>query len=183
MLTLVAIAMLWDRPLRVVDLWLMLVMWVWLFDIGLSAVVGSSRFDLGFYVGRMFGLVAASLLLVTLLIEMMKLHVRAIGATADAEKGMPAAPVRAGLRVSRREGRVRTPSPCAIILRATACSWPPGVLTTTGAVRSSTCSPRRRADWGQRSRRRGGEVQAESFRKCDAHGRFDVGQHHNRCRS
>ncbi len=85
-LTAVAMAMLWQRPQRVIDLWLMLVMWIWLLDIGLAAVIGSSRFDLGFYVGRIFGLVAASFLLITLLVEMMKLYISALGATAEAEK-------------------------------------------------------------------------------------------------
>ena len=84
-LTLIALVMLWHPPQRVVDLWLMLVMWIWLFDIGLSAVIGSSRFDLGFYAGRIFGLIAASLLLVTLLVEMLKLYASALGATANAE--------------------------------------------------------------------------------------------------
>jgi hypothetical protein len=58
----------------VVDLWLMLVMWVWLFDIALSALIGAARFDLGFYAGRLFGLFAASFLFLTLLVEMMQMH-------------------------------------------------------------------------------------------------------------
>jgi hypothetical protein len=85
-LTLFAILTLWPRRQRVVDLWLMVVMWIWLFDIGLSAVIGSSRFDLGFYAGRMFGLIAASFLLLTLLVEMAKLYTGALGAAADAER-------------------------------------------------------------------------------------------------
>lgn len=85
-LTLLAIVTLWPRRHRVVDLWLMLVMWIWLFDIGLAAVIGSSRFDLGFYAGRLFGLIAASFLLLTLLVEMAKLYTGALGAAADAER-------------------------------------------------------------------------------------------------
>lgn len=85
-LTLIAMVMLWQRPQRLVDLWLMVVMWIWLFDIALAAVIGSSRFDLGFYVGRVYGLIAASFLLVTLLVEMARLYVGALGAAADAEQ-------------------------------------------------------------------------------------------------
>lgn len=85
-LTLLAIFALWQRQPRVVDLWLMLVMWIWLFDIALSAVIGSSRFDLGFYAGRIFGLIAAGFLLVTLLVEMAKLYSGALGAVARAEQ-------------------------------------------------------------------------------------------------
>ncbi|HYA29159.1 MAG TPA: MASE4 domain-containing protein [Acidobacteriota bacterium] len=85
-LTLVAMVLLWQRPQRVIDLWLMLVMWIWLFDIALAAVIGSSRFDLGFYVGRIFGLVAASFLLIMLLGEMARLYFSALGAVADIEQ-------------------------------------------------------------------------------------------------
>lgn len=85
-LTLIAMAMLWHRQLYEVDLWLMVVMWIWLLDIGLAAVIGSSRFDLGFYMGRVFGLIAASFLLITLLVEMARLHVSALGAATDAER-------------------------------------------------------------------------------------------------
>ena len=84
-LTLVGLLTLWRSKQRVIDLWLMVVMWVWLFDIALASVIGSTRFDLGFYAGRIFGLIAASFLLVTLLIEMARLHARAIGAVASAE--------------------------------------------------------------------------------------------------
>jgi hypothetical protein len=85
LLTLVAVFALWRSKQRVVDLWLMVVMWIWLFDIALSAIVGSHRFDLGFYAGRIFGLIAASFLLITLLVEMARLHAGAISAAASAE--------------------------------------------------------------------------------------------------
>jgi uncharacterized membrane protein len=43
-------------------------------DVVLSAVVGSSRFDLGWYGGRSFGLLAASFLLIMLLLELNELY-------------------------------------------------------------------------------------------------------------
>ena len=64
----------------------MLVMGIWLLDIALAAVIGSSRFDLGFYAGRIFGLFAASFLLTTLVIEMAQMYAGALGAVASAEK-------------------------------------------------------------------------------------------------
>lgn len=85
-LTLLALISLWRRQPRVIDLWLMLVMWIWLFDIALSAVIGTSRFDLGWYAGRIFGSIAASFLLIALLIEMARMHAGALGAAARAEK-------------------------------------------------------------------------------------------------
>lgn len=85
LLTLLALLTLRQKERRTLDLWLMLVMWIWLFDIGLSAVIGSSRFDLGFYAGRLFGLLAASFLLVTLLIELGRMYAHAVGAVMSAE--------------------------------------------------------------------------------------------------
>jgi PAS domain S-box-containing protein len=57
------------RPHSVLDVWLMVVMYAWLFDIALSAILNTARFDLGFYVGRIYGLVAAGLVLAVLLTE------------------------------------------------------------------------------------------------------------------
>ena len=91
-MTLIALAMLWQRNIRVIDLWLMLVMWVWLFDIALSAVLGASRFDLGFYAGRMFGLIAAGFLLVVLFVEMARLYTGAIGDLVSAREKLSEAP-------------------------------------------------------------------------------------------
>ncbi len=85
LLTLAALLVLWQRDIRVMDLWLTLVMWVWLFDIGLAAVLGSNRFDLGFYAGRLFGLIAAAFLLVALLVEMARMYAGALGAVARAQ--------------------------------------------------------------------------------------------------
>jgi PAS domain S-box-containing protein len=73
----VALAALW-RPKNVttLDLWLMVVMCVWIFDVGLSAVFGSSRYDLGWYAGRSYGLLAVSFVLGVLLVETNSMHGR-----------------------------------------------------------------------------------------------------------
>ncbi len=69
-----------------VDVWLMVVMSIWLLDVTLSAVVSSSRYDLGWYVGRSYGLVAACCLLVILLFEMNRLYDRLTAALAIAQE-------------------------------------------------------------------------------------------------
>ncbi len=70
LLSLLALVILWRRgPHNVLDLWLMVVMCAWLFDMALSAGFNASRFDVGWYGGRMYGLLAASSLLIVLLIE------------------------------------------------------------------------------------------------------------------
>jgi signal transduction histidine kinase/CheY-like chemotaxis protein len=74
-LSLLALVVLWVRqPHTVLDLWLMVVMCAWLFDIALAAVLNAGRFDFGFYAGRIYGLLATSFVLIVLLIENGKLY-------------------------------------------------------------------------------------------------------------
>jgi diguanylate cyclase (GGDEF)-like protein len=69
-MSLLAVVLLWRRrPHTVLDLWLIVVMCAWIFDIGVSAVLNAGRFDLGWYGGRLYGLLAAIVLLIVLLIE------------------------------------------------------------------------------------------------------------------
>jgi light-regulated signal transduction histidine kinase (bacteriophytochrome) len=57
-------------------------MCAWIFDIALAAVLNSGRFDLGFYAGRVYGLAAASFVLIVLLLENGVLHARLVEAYA-----------------------------------------------------------------------------------------------------
>ena len=66
------------RPSSMLDLWLIVTMCAWLFDIALSAVLNAGRYDLGFYAGRIYGLLAASVVLIVLLHEHGKLYVQLI---------------------------------------------------------------------------------------------------------
>ncbi|MBT1511732.1 PAS domain S-box protein [Bradyrhizobium sp. SRL28] len=69
-LSLAALVVLWlCRPHFVLDIWLMVVMSAWLFDIALSAILNVARFDVGFYLGRIYGLCAASFVLAVLLVH------------------------------------------------------------------------------------------------------------------
>ena len=69
-LSLAALLVLWfRRPHSVIDIWLLVVLCAWLFDIALSAILNVSRYDLGFYAGRIYGLLAASFVLAVLLID------------------------------------------------------------------------------------------------------------------
>jgi len=76
-LSVVAIAVLWRRrPLTVLDLWLMVVMCAWVFDVALASVLNAGRFDLGWYSGRVYGLLASSFVLIVLLLENGVLYAR-----------------------------------------------------------------------------------------------------------
>jgi diguanylate cyclase (GGDEF)-like protein len=59
---------------------------IWLLDITLSAVVSSSRYDLGWYAGRSYGLLTGCFLLITLLFEMNRLNDRLNAALASARQ-------------------------------------------------------------------------------------------------
>ncbi|MET4113751.1 PAS domain S-box-containing protein [Bradyrhizobium sp. JR4.1] len=79
-LSFAALVSLWfRRPHSVIDVWLMVVMCAWLFDIALSAIVNVARFDLGFYAGRVYGLCAATFVLAVLLIENVRLQAHTLG--------------------------------------------------------------------------------------------------------
>ena len=94
-LSLAALLALWfRRPHSVLDVWLMVVLCAWLFDIALSAILNVARFDLGFYAGRIYGLCAASFVLAVLLIDN-------VGLQAQLSRL---------LGTLRREGRFRTKS-------------------------------------------------------------------------
>jgi len=76
-LSLIALVALWRRrPHSVLDVWLMVVMCAWLFDIALAVVLNGGRFDLGFYAGRIYGLLASSFVLIVLLLENGVLYAR-----------------------------------------------------------------------------------------------------------
>ncbi|MGE5170486.1 MAG: MASE4 domain-containing protein [Rudaea sp.] len=65
-----ALIVLWRRrPHSVLDLWIMVACCAWLLDIALAVALNAGRFDLGFYAGRTYGVLAASFVLLMLLLE------------------------------------------------------------------------------------------------------------------
>src|SRR5262249_17401992 len=80
---LVALASMWRRRnASVLDFWVIVVLCAWFCDVGLSAALGGQRYDLGWYAGRIYGLLASSFVLGALLSEQNKLY----GRLADALK-------------------------------------------------------------------------------------------------
>jgi signal transduction histidine kinase/CheY-like chemotaxis protein/HPt (histidine-containing phosphotransfer) domain-containing protein len=88
LLSVVATWVLWrSRPHSVLDVWLMVECTNWAFDVALSAVFNARRFDLGFYYGRLYGLLAALFILGVLLYESTKFYGRLVTAhRLDLEK-------------------------------------------------------------------------------------------------
>ena len=73
-LSLVALVCMWRKARSVLDLWLMVTLVAWLLDIALAAVLNGARFDLGFYGGRVYGLLASSFVLIVLLLENSRMY-------------------------------------------------------------------------------------------------------------
>ncbi|WP_158677648.1 response regulator [Chromobacterium vaccinii] len=89
MLALVAVSL--RRPRSMLDLWLIVVMVSWVLDIALSVVFNAGRFDLGFYAGRIYGLMAASFVLMALLLEYGLLYARLVDNSAQLREAKQAA--------------------------------------------------------------------------------------------
>ncbi|WP_116135596.1 sensor histidine kinase [Trinickia diaoshuihuensis] len=76
-----ALAILVARRARtILDLWLIVVLFAWVLDVALAAVLNHARFDLGFYAGRIYGLIASSFVLVALTFDNIQLYARVVQA-------------------------------------------------------------------------------------------------------
>jgi signal transduction histidine kinase len=73
------------RPHSILDLWLMVMLCAWLCDIALSAMLNAGRFDLGYYVGRLYGLSASTFVLGSLVLETVTLY-RRLARSLDVER-------------------------------------------------------------------------------------------------
>jgi PAS domain S-box-containing protein/MYXO-CTERM domain-containing protein len=92
-LSVLVLLALWRRRKRtVLDVWLMVVMSIYMLDVLLSSVVTSARYDLGWYAGRTYLLVASCALLIVLLFEMNRLYARIAQAEGSYRGPLEAAP-------------------------------------------------------------------------------------------
>ena len=80
LLIVVALIVLWIRRRSVLDLWLMVVMCAYLIEIYLISFPLPVRYSIGWYSGRVFGLVSSSLVLFVLLYEITMLYAQLLHA-------------------------------------------------------------------------------------------------------
>jgi signal transduction histidine kinase len=73
-------------PYSILDLWLLVVLCAWIPGVALSTVINAGRFDLGFATGHLYGVLAASIVPVVLLVEAGRLTGRLDEAVAVAEE-------------------------------------------------------------------------------------------------
>ena len=91
LLCIAAVAVLGSRrPYTILDLWLIVVVLAWMFGGALAPAPYAGHFDIGFYTGRLYGLLAASLVPIILLVEASRLYGRldqalAVAAERNAE--------------------------------------------------------------------------------------------------
>jgi signal transduction histidine kinase len=80
LLSVLAVVVLWARRRSVLDLWLMVVMCAYVIEICLISFPSPARFSVGWYGGRIFGLLSGSLVLFVLLYEITTLYARLLRA-------------------------------------------------------------------------------------------------------
>src|SRR5258705_2578190 len=76
LLSVVALMVLWVRWRSVLDLWLMVVMCAYVVEVSFP------RFSVGWYAGRIFGVIAGSVILFVLLYEITRLYARLVHAVS-----------------------------------------------------------------------------------------------------
>jgi signal transduction histidine kinase len=79
-LCLVAIVVLWVRRRSILDLWLMVVMFLFLIEVPLSYYPVPARFSTGWYAVRIVGIISSSIILTLLLYEITTLYTRLLTA-------------------------------------------------------------------------------------------------------
>jgi diguanylate cyclase (GGDEF)-like protein len=75
------ITLLLRKPYAVLDVWMVMVMVAWLLELALAAILNTGRYNLGWYMGRIYGLLAACFLLMVLLGESARQYERVIKAS------------------------------------------------------------------------------------------------------
>jgi signal transduction histidine kinase len=83
--------LLWrSRPHSVLDLWLLVVLVSWFIEIALVGIFNAGRYDLGFYAGRIYGLLSSCFVLGVLLWEQARMYAGLVAAQ-ELERSLRAA--------------------------------------------------------------------------------------------
>lgn len=80
LVSIVALLVLWTRRRTALDLWLMVVMFLYAIEIPLSYYPDPERFSVGWYAVRVFGFLSSSIVLIVLLHEITTLYARLLNA-------------------------------------------------------------------------------------------------------
>lgn len=80
-----AMVMVWRGERSLLDIWLMVALWAWLLDAFLL-VAGTARYSVGWYAGRVVGLLGSILVLLALLIKSSRLYLQLALSTAAEQR-------------------------------------------------------------------------------------------------
>jgi signal transduction histidine kinase len=78
LLSVLGLALLWHRRRSVLDLWLMVVLCAWLFEIAFFVLLTALRFSFAFYASRVYAVVTATVVLLLFLSEVTMLYARLV---------------------------------------------------------------------------------------------------------
>ena len=120
LLGLAAVACLWRRrPHSVLDLWLMVALTAWVFELALAAVLNGGRYDLGWYAGRVYGIISGTFVLIALLLDHAALYAklaaaheverRSVIALGQAKRVAEAAAEEKSIFLANMSHEIRTP--------------------------------------------------------------------------
>ena len=70
------LALLWTRRRSLLDQWLLVVACAWTLELAMTGLLSPTRFSLGWYAGRTFSVITATVVLIVILSEMTKLYAR-----------------------------------------------------------------------------------------------------------
>ena len=107
LLPIAAAALVWRRQVRsVLDLWLLVVLAVWFSSVSLTAIFNAGRYDVGFYGGRLFALLASVFILIMFLLEQYRIYADLQRARSTAESEAALRQGREVLSLAMRSGRM-----------------------------------------------------------------------------
>lgn len=106
-LSAIAIVLLWRaRPHSLLDQWLLVVLCTWFIEIGLVGIFNAGRYDLGFYAGRLYGLLSSCFILAVLLWEQGRMYAGLLEARETARSEAELKANRDVLRLAMEGGRM-----------------------------------------------------------------------------
>jgi PAS domain S-box-containing protein len=105
--TAAVLVLLWRRkPHSLLDLWMLVVLSAWFFEIGLTAIFNAGRYDVGFYAGRVYALFASAFVLGMLLVEQYRLYGDLVNARRQAASAEELRNNREVVSMAMRSGRM-----------------------------------------------------------------------------
>jgi signal transduction histidine kinase len=162
-----ALVLLWRRGRSVLDLWLTVICCAWLFETLLAAILITSRFSLGWYAGRTFGLIATFIVLLVLLSENTTFYARLALSVVRQRADRQARRIAMDAMAASIAHEINQPLAAIAANGSAGLRW---LARATPDINEARAALNRVVDEGQRAREIIGGIR--SMFKKDAHGRL-----------